>query len=381
VNFLFSIPTAVHFGPGSAARLGEEVRRLGAGRVLLVHDRGVMAAGLIDPLLATLAAAGIDVSRYDDVPPNPSDHAVEATAAAARAGAVEAIVAVGGGSAIDAAKAANILLANPGPIAAYEGIDRVARPGLPLVALPTTAGTASEVTAFTIVTDTARHRKMVIGGCGIAPTVALADPLLTRTLPPALTAATGLDALTHAIEAYVSTAASPPADALALDAIRRIAVALPRAFADGADIAARSDMLLGSMMAGFAFNAAGLGLVHALAHPLGARFGLAHGTANAIALAPVMAYNSATAPGRYRAVAAALGVAVDDLDDDDAAQAAAARVAALVVALAIPSLGQCGVTPADLPQLVEDALTEPSIAFNPRRPVRDELLALLAGLI
>lgn len=377
MDFTFGIPSFVHFGAGKAAKLGEIAACFGARRAFVVYDRGVKAAGIVDGLLAALGAAGVACVEYDGVLANPPDTQIEEAAALARRAEVDIVVAIGGGSAIDSAKAINILLTNPSPIAAYEGFNKVSKPVKPLIAIPTTAGTASEVTAVSIVTDTQRTKKMVIGGQFVGPTIALADPLLTLGLPPDITAATGMDALTHAIEAYVSKAAMPPTDVMALRAIELISANLVRVFNDGGNVEARSAMLLGSMMAGFAFNSAVLGLTHSIAHPLSAHFHLPHGVANAIALPHVMEFNAPAAPARFRDIAAALGVEVAALSDAQASRAAVDRVVALNRALRIPTLSSCGVARDGFERLAEDALAEVSTYFNPRAASKDDVLGIL----
>jgi len=377
MEFMFGIPSFVHFGAGVSQKLGEMAAGLGARKAFVVFDKGVKAAGIVDGLVASLAAAGVEAVEYDGVLPNPPDMQVEEAAALARAANVELVVAIGGGSAIDSAKAINILLGNPSPIRLYEGFNLVKVPGKPLIAIPTTAGTASEVTAVSVVTDTVRIKKMVIGGQFVGPTIALADPLLTVGMPPAITAATGMDALTHAIEAYVSKAAMVPTDVMALKAIELICGNLARAFANGADIEARSAMLLGSMMAGFAFNSAVLGLVHSIAHPLSAHFHLPHGTANAIGLPHVMAFNAQMVPARYRDIAVAMGIDVEGLSAGEAAKAVVEQVKALNKVLGIPTLQASGVPRDSFERLAEDALLEDATFFNPRVPGKQDIISIL----
>jgi len=377
MEFAFGIPGFVRFGPGISAKLGEFAAGMGAKTAFVLSDPGVKGAGLVDGLIAALQAAGIAAIEYDQVKANPPDVQVEEAAQLARKANADIVVAIGGGSTIDCAKAVNILLTNPSPIQLYEGFDQVKQAGKPLIAIPTTSGTASEVTMVSVVTDTVRTRKMVIGGQHVGPTLALADPLLTIGLPAAITASTGMDALTHAIEAYVSRAAMVPTDVMALKAIELISQNLVRAFEHGEDADARSAMLLGSMMAGFAFNSAVLGLAHSIAHPLGAHCHLAHGVANAIALPGVMAFNAPAVPGKLRDIARAMGVNVNGLSDADAAQAAVDAVSALNRALQVPTLSACGIDRALFDRLAEDALQEISTMFNPRTPTRQDILAIL----
>lgn len=377
MQFMFGIPSFVHFGEGVSAKLGEMAVGMGARKAFVVYDKGVKAAGIVDGLIGSLKAAGIETVEYDGVLANPPDTQVEEAASIARSANVDIIVAIGGGSSIDSAKAINILLTNPSPINQYDGINAVKAPGKPLIAIPTTAGTASEVTAFSIVTDTARKKKMVIGGQFVGATIALADPLLTVAMPPKITASTGLDALTHAIEAYVSKWAMIPTDVLALKAIELICKNIVTATKNGSSVEARSGMLLGSMMAGFAFNNAVLGLVHSIAHPLSVHCKLPHGVANAIGLPYVMEYNSETAPDRFRDVAVAMGIDVAGMSNDQAAQAAVSLVKSLNRELEIPTLKECGVTREMFDQLAEDALKEISTLFNPRDPSKEDILAIL----
>lgn len=377
MQFMFGIPSFVHFGEGVSQKLGETAAGMGAKKAFVVYDKGVKAAGIVDGLIASLKAAGVEAVEYDGVLPNPPDTQVEEAAAIARSADVDIIVAVGGGSSIDSAKAINILLTNPSPINQYDGINTVKAPGKPLIAIPTTAGTASEVTAFSIVTDTARKKKMVIGGQFVGATLALADPLLTVAMPPKITASTGLDALTHAIEAYVSKWAMIPTDVLALKAIELIRKNIVTATKNGSCVEARSAMLLGSMMAGFAFTNAVLGLVHSIAHPLSAHFNLPHGVANAIGLPYVMEYNMASAPARFRDIAVALGIDVTGMSDAAAAQAAVDLVKSLNKELEIPTLKECGITRDMFDLIAEDALKEVSTLFNPRDPSKEDILAIL----
>ncbi len=377
MEFMFGIPSFVHFGEGSSKKLGSLAAGMGARKALVVYDKGVKAAGIVDGLIESLQSVGIETVEFDGVLPNPPDTMVEKAAQIARSANVDIIVACGGGSSIDSAKAINILLANPSPINQYDGINTVPAPGKPLIAIPTTAGTASEVTAFSIITDTVRKKKMVIGGQFVGATLALADPLLTVGMPPKITSSTGLDALTHAVEAYVSKAAMIPTDVLALKAIELIVKNLQTATRDGSNVEARSAMLLGSMMAGFAFNSAVLGLVHSIAHPLSAHFDLPHGVANAIGLPYVMEYNAVEVPARFKDIAVAMGIDVTGMSDAAAAQAAVDLVKSLNRDLDVPTLKECGITRDMFDRIADDALVEVSTLFNPREPTKEDVLAIL----
>jgi alcohol dehydrogenase len=377
MEFMFGIPSFVHFGEGASKKLGDIAASFGAKKAFVVYDKGVKAAGIVDGLIASLNAAGVTTIEYDGVLPNPPDTQVEEAAALARSANVDIIVAIGGGSSIDSAKAINLLLTNPSPISLYEGINIAKVPGKPLIAIPTTAGTASEVTSFSIVTDTVRTKKMIIVGQFVGATIALADPLLTVGMPPKITSSTGMDALTHAIEAFVSKAASPVTDVIALKAIELISHNIAKATKTGSDLEARTNMLLGSMLAGYAFNNAILGLVHSIAHPLSAHFHLPHGVANAIGLPYVMEYNALTTPAKFKLIAVAMGIDVTGMTDNAAAQAAVELVKNLNKELEIPTLKDCGVTKDKFDRLAEDALVEGSTFFNPRDPSKQDILSIL----
>jgi alcohol dehydrogenase class IV len=377
MEFMFGIPSFVQFGPGVAKKAGEIAVGLGARKVFFVYDRGVKAAGMVDGVLSSLKQAGLDILEYDGVLPNPPDTVVEEAAAKAKEFQPDVTVALGGGSSIDCAKAINILQTNPSPINQYDGLGLVKVPTKPLIAIPTTAGTASEVTAFSIVTDTVRKKKMVIGGPFVGATMALADPELSVGMSPALTASTGMDALTHAIEAYVSKNAMIPTDVNALKSIELIYRNLPEATRNGRNLEARSNMLLGSMLAGFAFNSAVLGLVHSIAHPLSVHCGLPHGVANAVGLPYVMEFNAVAVPEKTRDIALAMGLDVAGKSVKEAAEAAVAAVLELSRELKIPTLRKLSV-PRDLfDRLAEDALQEISTVFNPRDVTKEDVLAIL----
>ncbi|MFP3886104.1 iron-containing alcohol dehydrogenase [Priestia filamentosa] len=379
MDFQFGIPSEAIFGSGSSKKIGGILEGLNAKKVLCVYDQGVKVAGIVDKVLTYLKVGSIDVIEFDHVLPNPPDTIVDEGAQLAKEENVDAIVAIGGGSAIDAAKAINILLTNPGPIHQYDGLNLVTNPTKPLVAVPTTSGTGSEVTSFTVITDTTELKKMVIGGQHCGANIALLDPDLTIGLPPSVTAATGMDALTHAIEAYVSKAASVPSDVNALKAIELIYNNLEKAYKSGSNIEARTNMLLGSMLAAYAFNSAVLGLVHAIAHPLSVHCGLAHGVANACGLPYVMKYNAEDekVQKRNKDIAKAMGLNVENLSNAEASEKAIEAVKKLSNALDIPTLEQVGVKREQFNQIAEDALKEIGMLFNPREATKEDVIRLL----
>jgi len=379
MEFIYGIPCTVFFGEGKAKEAGGIVGSTGAKKVFCVYDKGVakVAAGIIN----SLKEAGIDVIEFDGVVPNPPDTLVEEAAQKCRKASVDAVVAIGGGSPIDAAKAINVLLTNPSPIHQYDGLNKVAISTKPLIAIPTTAGTGSEVTTFAIVTDTTRHKKMIIAGQNMGANIAIVDPELTVGMPPAITAATGMDALTHAIEAYVSILRQIPADVNALKAIELISGSIEEATANGSNIAARRNMILGSTMAGFAFTNAVLGLVHGIAHPLSVRCGLPHGVANAILLPYVMEFNASVVPERTIDIGKAMGLKFDGLSQEAAIKKTIDRVFELNKNIKIPTLKEVGVTKEQFEQLADDTLRDGAEGgasmFNPRQASKEEIIVLL----
>ncbi len=292
----------------------------------------------------------------------------------------DGLVAIGGGAVIDTAKAMALLAANDGPLPAYRGANLFPRPGIPLVAVPTTAGTGSEVTRFTVITDPETRVKMLITDDKMVPRAAIVDPSLTVDAPPRVTASAGVDALTHAIEAYVSRKANPLTDTLALSAIRRLAWSLPAAFADGQDRDARTAAAIGALEAGLAFSNASVALVHGMSRPLGAVFGVPHGIANAMLLAVVTEYSLEAAPERYGDIGEALGMEQEGTNEATAARRALQAIRALCQTLNIPTLAGYGIDPDELervaPKMAADALASGSPANNPRVPSADEIVEL-----
>jgi alcohol dehydrogenase class IV len=374
--FIFDVPTKVVFGPGSLGRLAEEAGRLGE-RVLVVSDPGVAAAGILEQVLAQVASAGRRAEVTTEVEANPSIETAERANARYRASGSQWILAVGGGSAMDVGKATALLVTHPGPLAAYEGVGKVPGPVAPLVCVPTTAGTGSEVTVFAVITDRQRPFKMAIGSAHLLPRVAICDPDLTVSMPQPLTAATGMDALTHAIECYTNTVYHPVSKALSLEAVRLVGRALRRAYAQGRDLGARTEMLLASTMAAMAFTRTRLGNVHAMSHPVGAHFNVPHGLANALLLPYVMDWNLPGCLDTFPPVAAALGEPTDGLAPRAAAMVAVDAVRQLARDLGIPErLREVGVTRESLPVLARDAMQSGNVLVNPRATSHDEMVAL-----
>jgi alcohol dehydrogenase len=378
----FYMPAVNIMGRGGLAEAGKEIQAMGLRKALVVTDaplhRDVKAT---KPLLAMLEAIGVPYTVYDGVAPNPTTAHVNAGLAQYKADACDCVVSFGGGSVHDAAKGIALLATNGGDIRDYEGVNKSTRAMAPLIAINTTSGTGSEMTRFAIITDEGRHVKMAIVDWRTTPTLSVDDPDLMEGMPKGLTAATGMDALTHAIEAYVSTAATPVTDAAALHAMRLIAGFLPRAVADGHDHEARDMMTYAEFLAGMAFNSASLGYVHAMAHQLGGFYDLPHGVCNAILLPHVARYNAEAVPARFADIAAALGVDVKGLSADAAADAAISRIRDIAKTVGIPaSLAAFAIVkPADFPTLADNAMRDACGLTNPRKPSRDDVIDLFAA--
>jgi alcohol dehydrogenase class IV len=375
----FPLPTDLHFGHGVLAKLPEQVRSLGGYGALVVTDAGVVKTGVIGRAEELLKSAGLAVGVYDGVQADSGSGLItEATMRLGEAG-LDVVVGIGGGSSIDTAKAVAVLATSGGSILDYVGFNTVRTKPLPVVAIPTTAGTGSEVSLWSVFTDDARALKVAIGGFSIYPSVALCDPELTLSLPPFPTAATGMDALTHAVECYTNKACQPISGALAIRAVELIGRHLRTAVADGANREARYAMMLASTMAGMAMNPTRLGLAHAFAMPLGSwRLRVPHGAANAITLPVVMRFNAVERPDRLADVARALGEPVDGLAPTEAALLAADAVARLANDVGLPGrLGHFGVKDEHVAAIVEEAIKSGNVALNPRAATVDDLAALL----
>ena len=317
--FSWSPSGAIIFGNGASKKTGEELKKLGVKKATLVTDPGLVKFGIAEKIISVVREAGIELNVYDKCEPDSSVETVEKVAELARDS--EILIGLGGGSSMDPAKAAAILVTNGGDIRDYQGCDKFTKAPLPIVAIPTAAGTGSECTPFAVIADRQRDWKMPIGGTGIMPALAICDPELTYSLPPTVTAATGMDALTHAIEAYTSRCTEPISDALAIQAIKLLARAIrPAVYRGDSDHDARYDMMMGAMLAGYAFTSASLGISHCMAHPLGARYHVPHGVANALCLPVVMEFNMGAWPERYADIAEFFGEDISGLSVRDAAK-------------------------------------------------------------
>jgi alcohol dehydrogenase class IV len=368
VRFFQTTPRIV-MGPGSLGQAPSEIKRMGARRVAIVTDPGLVATGIVSRLEDLLKAEGVSVSRFDSVESDPRYQiAVQAGEFAKSCGA-EAIVGIGGGSALDIAKTASALVTNDGHVESYFGIDLLKHPGLPFMLIPTTAGTGSEVTPIAILSDEGEKLKKGIVSPYLFPRVAILDPELTRGLPPHITAATGMDALIHAVEAFTSKNATGMTDMLAVEAMTLIHENIRKAFSDGENIEARSRMLEGSMLAGMAFANAGVTAVHAFAYPIGAEFHIPHGVANSIMLVPVMEFNMLANFAKFAVMAEVFGAPLDGLSEREAAYEAIEALRDLSDDLRLPTrLSEFGVKESDIPSLAQGVMKVTRLlANNPRQ--------------
>jgi alcohol dehydrogenase len=369
-QFNFSMPTRAVFGVGKLSSLGEEAAALGK-RALVVSDKQLSASAVFKKALESLHAAGVEAVVFNEVIPNPPDTIVYQGVQKYQQAGCDMLVAAGGGSSIDTAKAIGAIVSNGGTVKDMLDADSVKNPLPPFIAIPTTAGTGSEVTIFSVITDSATHEKLILFSANLLPRVAILDPEITLGLPPAVTAGTGMDALTHAIEAYTTAIANPISDAVACGGIELIGKFIRRAYHDGSDLEARAGMLLGSHMAGIAFSNADLGSVHTLGETLGGFYDLPHGVTMAVFLPYVMEYSLDAASEKYARIAALLGEDVHGLSDLDAAKKAVEHVKVLNRELKIPTLEALGVKPESFAQMAKACKSHVCDPLNPK-PIDEE---------
>lgn len=365
----FEMPTVVKHGIGIIKQAGEEIKNLGVSKVLLVTDPGVRKAGLTEPVIDSLKKAQIDFVIFDEVEPNPSIHIVAKGTARYVENQCDGLVAIGGGSSMDTAKAIGVEVVHGEPVLNYEcteGKKPLSKRIPPLTTIPTTAGTGSEVTQWAVITDPYRKFKFNVGGPLIAAHLTIIDPELHISMPKRITAATGIDALSHAIECYTCHYAQPLTDAVALLAIEYIAKYLRRAYANGQDIEARYGMAKAAMLAGLSYGSESAGAAHAMAQTLGGIIPVAHGECVAAMLGPVMEYNWMGEPEKYARIAQALGVNINNMSTEEAAKAAVREVYQLVKDVEIPSLEEQGVSADMIPELAKVAYEDPQTVGNPR---------------
>lgn len=372
--FRYEIPTVIEFGNGSIGMLADHVKALGGTKVFIVADPGVVQAGVVDHLKAPLDSANIPYFVFSDIEADPEIESVEKGTELAKWEGCDIVVGVGGGSSLDTAKAIGLMITNPGHIRDYVGINKVIHRGVPVIAVPTTAGTGSEITIWSVLSDKKQKIKLSVGSPYNCPTLALCDPELTVTLPPHITAATGMDALTHALESYVNKATQPISEGLSVQAMKMIARSLRLAVTQGENVQARHDMLLASLIAAMAFNSTRLGLAHALALPLGAHFKIPHGTVNAILLPEVMQFNIIGNIGKYSEIAAIFGERINHLSQREAAERSVAAIRQLKNDVGITqTLSDYGVEENSLGFIVEEAMMSGNVPVNPRKPTLEDL--------
>ena len=390
-DYTYAFPIWVEFGSGSSGEVGRIAGAKGWDTALIVTDPGIVAAGLLDGITDSLEAAGIEYVLFDEVEPNPTVAMVEAATAAIDREGADVVVAVGGGSSMDVGKTASMLATNPGSVADYEVTTTeevmagpVENQTLPLVTVPTTAGTGSEVDYWSVITDEEREFKMALGQPPLTPggpylgaSVSLVDPALTESLPPRQTAATGFDALSHALENYVSAVSPPLVEPLALHVMALVAEHLPTAYHEGTT-ESREHMMFAAHLAGMGENLAGFGAIHSLAEVTGGMYPeIPHGEAIAIYTPAVMEYNREVVPGKFAAVAEALGRDVEGRSEEAAAKEAVRAVEELMDELDLPtSLEAVGVAESDLPEIAEKSMETSEIGDNPREATAEDLLEI-----
>ncbi|MCU0576546.1 MAG: iron-containing alcohol dehydrogenase [Desulfobacterota bacterium] len=371
---VFSTTPRIVMGPGSAKTIGAEVKARGVSRVLIVTDKGVISAGLLKSIEESFKASKVKYAVFDKVQPDPRYEIVAECVAAAREAKAQMLVGIGGGSPMDIAKVTAVMLTNKGPIGAYFGIGLIPRPGLPTILIPTTAGTGSEVTPIAILSDEGEKLKKGIVSPYLYPAIGILDPELTVGLPPAVTAATGMDALIHAIEAYTSINASTITDMYCTKAIELIYRNIRTAFAKGDNMEARTAMMEGALLAGIAFANAGVTAVHAFAYPIGAEFHIPHGIANTLMLPHVIRFNVLGNLEKFAQLAKPLGLSVEGLDNLAIVDRVVAAIDRLADDIRVPRhLKDFGVKEKDIPMLAEGVMKVTRLlANNPRTLTLDD---------
>jgi len=381
-SFSFSCRPEVVYGEGALAQVPSLAKKLGGSRALVVADPFFPSTPHFAILTKTLADEGIQHILFSEIAGEPATETGDRCAEAGRKAGADIVIGIGGGSALDVAKAAAVLITNGGTVREYQGLNRVPGPGLPKIMVPTTAGTGSEVTFTAVFIRSDEKKKGGINSPYLYPEAAVLDPLLTVSMPPAVTASTGLDALCHAVESYTSRRANLLTEAVSLAAISLIWKNLPLAWADGTNIAARSSMLYGSFLAGVGLANAGVTAVHSISYPLGGTFGVPHGVGNGILLAPVLEHNLPAVKEKLAAVMRAVDPAFLQTTDDEAARAFIRGIRQFVDSFGLPRLSEYGVSEKDLPHLAQDALAVAvPIANNPRPVDADAIVRIYSAVL
>lgn len=373
----YFLPTRNIFGEGSVKEAGALLKSLNVSKAMIVTDKFLAKSGMADRIKKIIVEAGCSAEIFSGAEPNPTDKNVESGVAAFYDYDCDSIISLGGGSSHDCAKAIGLVVSNGGTIHDYEGVDKARKDLVPMLAINTTAGTASEITRFCIITDTARKVKMAIVDWRVTPKVAINDPELMLGMPASLTAATGMDAMTHAIEAYVSTNANVLTDSAALMAVKMIYQYLPKAVANGDYMKARDKMAYAQYLAGIAFNNASLGYVHAMAHQLGGVYNLPHGVCNAILLPYVEEFNLIGNLNRFRDLAEAMGEQIEGLSTAQAAARAIKAIRIISEHVGIPTnLKELGVKPEDFDIMAENAMKDVCCLTNPRKATKAQIIEI-----
>lgn len=377
MSYKFFMPAISLMGADCLKDAGDQVGELGFKKALIVTDKVLGQIGIVKKVTDVLDNKNIEYAIYDETKPNPTVKNVNDGLALLKEKECDFVISLGGGSAHDCAKGIALLATNGGEIKDYEGVDKSKKPQLPMVGINTTAGTGSEMTLFAIITDEERHIKMALVDKHLTPIIAVNDPMLMLAMPKSLTAATGMDALTHAIEAYVSTSATPITDACAEKAIELISNYLVNAVENGQDVEARDMMAYAEYLAGMAFNNASLGYVHAMAHQLGGFYNLPHGVCNAILLPHVQEYNKSTSASRLAKIAKIMGGNIEGLTDEQGADLCIDMIKSLLQTIGIPEgLGVLGVKESDFETLATNALNDACSLTNPRKGNLEEVIAI-----
>lgn len=376
VNLIFQSPKRIIYGEDTVTQVGKEAVKLGKKGMIVTGRSSSKKTGALDKVLKSLNDSCLEYIVFDKVESDPSVNTVRLGVRTAKEEGADFIVALGGGSALDAAKAIGMMVTNEGDIVDYEKKSPEIN-GIPIIAIPTTAGTGSEVSKYSVITYTERKIKMLIAGDSLIPHVAILDANLTLMMPPQVTAATGMDALTHAIEAFISKASQPMAELYAVKAIKLINDNLSKAVLNGENLEARKNMLLGQMYAGLAFSNSSTALVHAMSRPLGAYYKVPHGLANAILLSEVMKFNRAACAEKFKIIGEAMGENVEGKSIRDASYLAIEAINKLFLELGLPTtLKEVGVDKEGIEKLAEDALISKTTLLNPRKPTLEELIEI-----
>ena len=374
-SFEFVLPTRIKFGEGVCRQVAEEVISMGNRKPMIVTDKGLIAAGVVGRITSVLKEAKVDYTIFDGIEPNPRDTTVQKAYEQAAADGSDSLIAIGGGSSMDTAKAVGILMANGGTVHDYEGLDMFENPICDLIAIPTTCGTGSEVTFWSVITDTARHFKMSLGSPKCAARLALVDPDMVCSLPASIIAATGMDALSHAVEGYTCRAAEPITDACGIYAIKMIGENIREAvYTDSKE--AKGNMLLGSLIAGICFGNSDIAGIHCMGEALGGLYDTPHGVTMALLLPYVTEYNYVADFEKYAAIAEALGEDVAGLTKREAAAKSVEALHKLCTDLCIPTMREIGAKEEDLEELAQRASVNVSVESNPRKAGKEDFLAI-----